>query len=70
MQFSKSKVVPFLGLIVLVFFIALSYFNNSIFLKEILVCSAIFGMVLFVKMRGEVSRSRSIPQQNHYSDAA
>ncbi len=70
MQFYKSKVLPFLGFIVLVFFIALSYFNDSIFLKEILVCSIIISMVLFVKMRGEVRSSRSASRQNQFSDAA
>ena len=71
MQFSKSKVLPFLGLIVLAVFIAMSYFNNQIFLNEILVCSAIFGMVFFVKMRGEGTSSQSSSShQKDYSDAA
>lgn len=71
MELSKSKVLPFLGLIVLAVFIAMSYFNNQIFLNEILVCSAIFGMVFFVKMRGEVTSSQSSSShQKDYSDAA
>ncbi len=70
MKASKFKLVPLLGLIGLVIFIALSYINNQILLNEILVCSAIFGMVLFVKMRGEVNRTQSLRQRNEYSDAA
>ena len=63
MKSSKLQVVPFLGLVVLAFFIAMSYVNNQIFLKEILVCGAIFGMVFFVKIRGEASSSYSRRRQ-------
>lgn len=55
MKFSRSQVLPFLGSIVLTFFIAISYFNNQIFLDKILLCSVILGMIYFYKMRGESS---------------
>lgn len=53
MKFSKSKILPVIGLLVLAFFIAVSYFNNHIFLNEIMICSLILGMVFFIKMKGE-----------------
>lgn len=70
MKFSKSTVVLYLGFLALISFIAMSYLNNLLFFKEILICSAIFSMVFFVKMRGEATKSRSITPQREYSKAA
>ena len=53
MQFSNSQILPFIGISILLFFIALSYFNNHIFLDKIILCSLILGMVFFVKMRSD-----------------
>jgi uncharacterized membrane protein len=53
MQFSNSQILPFIGISILLFFIALSYFNNHIFLDKIVLCSLILGMVFFVKMRSD-----------------
>lgn len=59
MKFSKSKILPFIGLLVTVFFITMSYFNNHIFLDKIILCSLILGMVFFVKMKGEIVVNQS-----------
>ncbi len=55
MKFTKSKILPVTGLIVLAFFMAMSYFNNHIFLDKIMICSFILGLVFFAKIKGESS---------------
>jgi hypothetical protein len=59
MQFSKSTILPILGLIILLFFIGMAYLNNPIFLDELLVCSFILGLVFFTKMRGDTNETSS-----------
>lgn len=68
MQFSKSTLLPILGLLVFIFFIALSYFNNHIFLDKILLCSVIGGMIFFTKMRGERANSGTNSDHQEYTD--
>ncbi len=53
MQFTKTTVSAILGLLVLLFFIAITYYTNPIFLDKIVLCSFILGMVFFVKLLGE-----------------
>jgi hypothetical protein len=57
MQLSKQTISSILGLIGLVFFIALAYFNNNLFLDKLVVCSFILGLIFLIKMRGEVHNS-------------
>lgn len=68
MEFSKSTLLPILGLLVFSFFIGLSYFNNHIFLDKILLCSVIVGMIFFAKMRGETANNDSDSDQRKYTD--
>jgi hypothetical protein len=53
MQFSKSTLLSVMGLLVMLFFIAMSYYNNQMFLDKILVSSFILGMVFFFKILDE-----------------
>ena len=53
MQFSKSTLLSFLGLLLMIFIIAMSYMNNKIFLDKILLSSFILGMVFFFKILDE-----------------
>lgn len=50
--FLKSKILPVLFGMVLLFLIALSYFNNRIFLDKIVLCGLIIGMLFFIKIAG------------------
>lgn len=68
MQFSKSTFLPILGLIVLIFFITMSYLNNHIFLDKIILCSSILGLVFFAKIRGESFKSSKNSDETEYSD--
>jgi hypothetical protein len=65
---SKSNLLSALGLVVLLFFIGLAYLNNSIFLDKIILCSLIFGMVLFSKLRGESNTNGSNSGSNDYTN--
>jgi hypothetical protein len=57
MQLSKSRISTILGLFGLLLFIVLAYVQNYIFIDKILICSLILGLILFIKMRGEVHNS-------------
>lgn len=70
MKFTKSKILPVLGVLVLVFFMAMSYFNNHIFLDKIMICSFILGLVFFAKMRSESSKTESSKASSTTADAA
>lgn len=63
MQLSKSTVLPIIGLIVLTFFLALSYQNNSIFFEKLLQCSFILAILFIVKIAGHTKRTN-----NHLSE--
>lgn len=56
MKFTKTKILPIIGLLVLVFFMGMSYVNDYIFLDKIVICSFILGMVFLIKMRAESSK--------------
>lgn len=56
MNLSKSIVLPMLGMAIMFFFIALSYFNNHIFLDKLLVCSFILTIVFIAKMRDKLNK--------------
>jgi len=68
MKFLKSTFLPFLGLTVLLFFIAMSYFHSSLFLDKLIVCSFILGMVFFAKIRSESNNSYSNTDNTRYAD--
>jgi hypothetical protein len=56
MQKSKHLVPVLLGLLIMVIMIGMSYYNQSIFLDRILLCSFIIGVVLLAKVRSGVQR--------------
>jgi hypothetical protein len=68
MQFSKSTLLPILGLVVLGFFILLAYLNNHIFLDKIILCSLILCLVLFAKTRGEGNNNSRNIDSSKYTD--
>lgn len=68
MKYSKSTFLRVLGVIVLGTFIFLSYVNNHIFLDKIILCSAILGMVLFAKTRGESNDAYRNIDSSKYSN--
>ncbi len=70
MKFTKSKILPVIGLLVLVFFMAMSYVNDSIFLDKIVICSFILGMVFFAKMRAESSKIETDTDHRTSANAA
>ncbi|OBX27299.1 hypothetical protein LX77_02942 [Gelidibacter algens] len=53
MPFSKSKILPIIGLVTLLFFITISYFENHVFFDKLITCSLILGMVYFARTLGE-----------------
>lgn len=69
MQFSKATLLPILGILVFIFFIALSYFNNLILLDKILVSTAIVGLVVLAKIIGEGSIRGSKSDSRKVSDS-
>ena len=69
MQILKSTVLPIFGLVVLLVFIAMSYFNNHIFLDKIVICSLILGMVFFVKTRGTNESGSSNSEGRKFSSS-
>jgi uncharacterized membrane protein len=58
MQLSKSTFLSILGLLGLVFVIAMAYVNSYAFLDKIIVCTFIVGLIFLIKMRGEVHNSK------------
>lgn len=66
MKYNKSKVVSLIGLSILLFFIALSYFNDQLFFEKLIICSAILGIIFLVKIIGENS-STKVNKTNKYS---
>ena len=66
MQSLKSKIVPVLGGAVLLFFMAMSYFNNGIFLDKIVLCSVIIGMLFLTKtIANGNGREATTDRENH-----
>jgi hypothetical protein len=43
--------------VVLLFFIAMFYFNNQIFFEKIILCSMIIGMLFFNRILGNSNRN-------------
>lgn len=53
----KSKLLPFLGMGILIFFIAMAYINNSIFLDRLLVCGLIILGIYIIKVKSNASNT-------------
>ena len=68
MKSLKSTFLPLLGLTVLLFFIAMSYLHNSLFLDKIIVCSFILGIIFLAKMRSEINKSYSNTDSMRHAD--
>ena len=68
MPFSKTKILQVVGLVVLLIFIAISYFSNSFFLDKIILCSLIIGMVFFAKTLGESNGNEPKSDRRTYTD--
>lgn len=56
MQSSKKTTITLVGVLLIVSFIALSYWNESLFLDRILLCSFILAVALLANMRSGVRR--------------
>ena len=59
MHSSKSNILPFSGILILIIFIAISYFNNHIFMDEILVSGFILLLVFLLKIASTPKQSTS-----------
>ena len=62
MHLSKSKILPIAGMVALLFFIMMSYVNDSILLDRILICSLILCMIFIAKIRSNNYRTISNPK--------
>jgi hypothetical protein len=63
MQISKATILQMVGLSTLVFFIAMAYYRNHIFLDKILLCSSIFVMLYILKIRDQINRTKTISNE-------
>lgn len=57
MKTLRTKILPFLGLAVLLFVITLSYHYNQFLLTEILISAAIIGCLALIKIQSKVKRT-------------
>ncbi len=55
MSYTKTNVLPFLGLLIMAIITGYSYLYDSVFFDKILVCNFILFMVFFSKMKNENS---------------
>lgn len=63
MHFSKSTVLPILGMIVLGLFLLLSYIQEGVFLDRLLVCSLILSFVFIAKLGERLHQSSTNKDQ-------
>ncbi len=63
MQKNKNSYIIFLGGLIMLTLIMLSYLNNSIFLEELLLCGFIIGLTTLVNMLGKVEKVQSENKQ-------
>ena len=56
MQSSKTTTITLVGLLLVASFIVVSYWNESLFLDRILLCSFILGVALLANLRSGVRR--------------
>ena len=59
MHSSESNILPYAGIVIIIIFLAMSYFNNHIFLDKILVCSFILILVFLLKIASTPKSSSS-----------
>jgi len=62
MHLSKSTILPIAGMVALLFFILMSYVNDSILLDRILICSLILSVIFIAKIRSSNYRTISNPK--------
>lgn len=55
MLYTKTNVLPFLGLLIMAIITGYSYLYDSVFFDKILVCNFILFMVFFSKLKNENS---------------
>lgn len=58
MKLSKSILLPVLGFATLGIFIALSYTNGLLFIKELLISGFIFMLLFIIKVGSKIERTR------------
>jgi hypothetical protein len=68
MSFSKSKILPIVGLGILLFFIGISYFNNHVFLDKLIICSLILSMFYFARTLGKSNENEPNSDRKNYTD--
>jgi hypothetical protein len=59
MQNSRSILLPFAGMLILLLFVFMSYVNDAIFLDRIIVCAFILSIVFIGKIRESLQKSVS-----------
>ena len=64
MEILKTKILPFFALIILLFFITLSFKYNQFLFTEILICSLIVGCLILMKTQSKVKRTSSSTREN------
>lgn len=55
----QSKVLPFIGLFIMLAVSAVAYIQDSVFFDKIVVCNIILTMVFFAKMKSENTIKRT-----------
>lgn len=62
MNHLKNSLLPVLGMLVLIFFIGLSYINNYIFFDKLLMCSIVLAIIFFMRLQESVPSHNSDEQ--------
>ncbi len=57
MQLKKQMIPRILGILIALLMISISYFNQSIFMEQILICVFIIGLVVMVSVLGKTEKS-------------
>ena len=65
MRVQKTMILQIIGLLTLIFFNVLSYYNNQIFLDKLLTCSLILGMLLIFKMLNESRKTQPVSNRSY-----
>ncbi len=59
MHSSESNILPYAGIVIIIIFLAMSYFNNHIFMDQILVCGFILLLVFLLRIGSTPKQSAS-----------
>jgi len=68
LRFPKSIILPLFWGVVLLFFIAMYYFKDQIFLEKMIICSLIIGMLFFGRMIGNRNENEATQDPENPSD--